>query len=160
MQVSKNTAADDHRRCVLILCAAASCRSLSLGFERDLHARAPYSPGTTWPSMKENGIARLSTSLAPAKVASFGQRRATADERWALLVRCAPMMPRPAARSNRQICDGPRFCTTPHRRLCPRFRRVVRLPFDSGPVAQSRDRRDVPNASLRTARKTATFLAR
>jgi len=42
----------------------------------------------------------------------------------------------------------------------PRFRRVVRLPFDSGPVAQSRDRRDVPNASLRTARKTATFLAR
>lgn len=44
--------------------------------------------------------------------------------------------------------------------LRPRFRRVVGLPFDSGPVAQSRDRRDMPNASLRTARKTATFLAR
>jgi len=70
------------------------------------------------------------------------------------------MMPHPTTRSNRQICDGLRSCTTRHRRLCPRFRRVVRLPFDSGPVAQSRDRRDVPNASLRTARKTATFLAR
>jgi hypothetical protein len=60
----------------------------------------------------------------------------------------------------RIFCGGLRFCTTPHRRLCPQFRRVIRLPFDSGPVAQSRDRRDVPNASLRTARKTATFLAR
>src|SRR5215211_9086067 len=51
----------------------------------------------------------------------------------------------------------PAICTTPHRRLCPRFRRVVRLPFDSGPVAQSRDRRDVPNGSLRTARKNSNL---
>ena len=65
------------------------------------------------------------------------------------------MMPQSPTRSNRLICGALRFCTTPYRRLCPRFRRVVRLPFDSGPVAQSRDRRDVPNASLRTARKTA-----
>jgi hypothetical protein len=38
------------------------------------------------------------------------------------------MMPRPATRSNRQNCDGLRFCTTPRERLSPRFRRVVRYP--------------------------------
>jgi hypothetical protein len=40
---------------------------------------------------------------------------------WDLLVRRAPMMPRPATRSNRQICDGPRFRATPRGRLSSRF---------------------------------------
>src|SRR6266581_3024779 len=42
--VSKNTAADFHRRRLLIPGAVASCRSIALGFERDLHARALSSP--------------------------------------------------------------------------------------------------------------------
>jgi hypothetical protein len=35
-----------------------------------------------------------------------------------------------------------------HGRLSSRFRRVVRLPFDSGPHDRSRDRRDGPAADL------------
>jgi hypothetical protein len=38
----------------------------------------------------------------------------------------------PATRSNWQVCDGLRFCTTPRRRASFRYRNVVRLPFDSG----------------------------
>ena len=57
---------------------------------------------------------------------------------WALLLRCGAMMQPPTGRSNRLICDGLRSCTTPHRQLSSRFRRVVRLPFDSGPPDQSR----------------------
>src|SRR6266446_6826180 len=40
----------------------------------------------------------------------------------------------------RSICDGLRSCTTTHGRLSSRFRRAIRLPFDSGPFDQSRDR--------------------
>jgi hypothetical protein len=36
--------------------------------------------------------------------------------RWALLVRRAPMIPQPATRPNRQVCDAPRSCTTPRGR--------------------------------------------
>src|ERR1700758_4735616 len=52
------------------------------------------------------------------------------------------MMPQPATRSNRQICGGLRFRATPPGRLSSRL--VVRLPFDSGPLDQSRNRRDGP----------------
>jgi len=50
--------------------------------------------------------------------------------RWAILVRRTPMMPQPATRSNRQICDGLRFRATPRRRLSSRFCSLVRLPPD------------------------------
>ena len=49
---------------------------------------------------------------------------------------------------------GLRSCATPHRRLS-RFRLVLRLPFDSGPLDQSRDRRDVPIAVMRGQRRNA-----
>jgi hypothetical protein len=51
------------------------------------------------------------------------------------------MMPQPATRANRQGCDILRLCTTP-RGAAFDFGRVVCLPFDNGPLDQSRDRRD------------------
>ena len=65
------------------------------------------------------------------------------------------------ARSNRQICDGPRSCTTPHRRLSSRSRAVVRSPFDSGHVDQSRDGPRIlicARACLGTARYAHSWL--
>jgi hypothetical protein len=53
MQVPKNTAADYHRRRLLILCAVASCRSIALGFERDLHR----------PSAVETGLSKLENPM-------------------------------------------------------------------------------------------------
>ena len=56
------------------------------------------------------------------------------------------MMRRPITRSNRQICDGPRFCPGVTGGCLPNFAAVVRLPLDSGAFDQARDRRDVPTA--------------
>src|SRR5712671_334593 len=47
-------------------------------------------------------------------------------------------------RSNRLTCDGLRSCATTHRKQSSEFRSEVRLPFDSCPLDQSRDRRDGP----------------
>src|SRR6266550_4552042 len=60
------------------------------------------------------------------------------------------MTPEPVGRSDRLICDGLRFRATPHERLSSRFREVVRLRFDNGPLDQSRDRRDGPKAVIST----------
>jgi hypothetical protein len=49
---------------------------------------------------------RCLAPIACSEVARHGRRR------WALFVRRAPMMPQPATRSNRQVCDAPRSCTT------------------------------------------------
>jgi hypothetical protein len=48
--------------------------------------------------------------------------RATVDEDGQYR---SAMMTESAARSNRQICDGLRFCSMPHARLSSRFRRSV-----------------------------------
>jgi hypothetical protein len=50
----------------------------------------------------------------------------------ALFFRRAPMMPQPALRSNRQNCDGLRFCATLRGRLSTRYRNGIRLPFVRG----------------------------
>jgi hypothetical protein len=50
-------------------------------------------------------------------------------------------------RQYRLIRDGLRPCRASWAAVFP-FRRVVRLPFDSGPFDQSRDRRDVPKPDV------------
>lgn len=45
-----------------------------------------------------------------------------------------------------ELRDALRFFATPRGRRSSRFRRVVRLPFDSGLLDQSRDRREGPPA--------------
>ena len=55
-----------------------------------------------------------------AHVSVLGAEGRSRDEPVAaLLFRRSPMMPQPIARSNRQICDGLRFCATPRGALSP-----------------------------------------
>ena len=69
-------------------------------------------------------------------------------------LRGGAMMPRPLARSNRQVCDDLRSCATPRGRPSFRFRRVVRLPV------RWRQCRSIPKSGALALREHARHGAR